>query len=379
MTSDECQIQTCYSLLVTFFNAMKILSGYFSKEFLKFFALCQMIFLTIFLIIDFLQKIDNFIEAGVQKDAILSYFYYKIPYIMVQMIPAATLISVIIMFCLMKKNNEINALKACGLNVFKFSQPVIIISILIGLSMFLFSEIIVPYASSKSNELWDTGVEKLNTARFYGSNQIWYKGSGSIYWMKRFDNVNKIMESPTFYFFDNDFRLVKRIDGRKGYWENGRWKIEKGIIQEANKEGSYKMKRFSELYLDIPETPETFVRRTKSPEELSYWQLKRYAERVRVEGYDNTRYLVDMNIKIAYPFISLILVLIGIPIALGLKRGGTPLAVSIGMGVCFLYMLTLGFARSFGLSGVLPPVFSAWLANLVFFLFSIYLMISYKD
>jgi len=192
--------------------------------------------------------------------------------------------------------------------------------------------------------------------------------------MRRFDNNKQVMDSPSFYFFDNAFRLTKRIDGRRGVWENGKWKIEEGIIQEAKGDGTYHLARFDKLHLDIPETPETFVRGVKSPEEMSYWQLKRYAERVRQEGYDDTRYLVDMNIKIAFPFVCVILTVIGAPIALSLKKGGAPLALSIGMGVCFIYLFVLGFSRSLGLSGVLPPVLSAWLTNLAFILVGIYLM-----
>jgi lipopolysaccharide export system permease protein len=108
---------------------------------------------------------------------------------------------------------------------------------------------------------------------------------------------------------------------------------------------------------------------------MSYWQLKEYAQTVRQEGYNNAKYLVDMNIKLAFPFIGLILLTIGMPLALRVRKGGTPLAVSIGMAVCFAYVLVLGLARSLGLAGVLPPLFSAWLANLLFLLLGIYMMI----
>jgi len=276
----------------------------------------------------------------------------------------------------MKKKNEITAMKASGLNIITLSQPLIIVSFFIGIGVFLLSEFIVPYTSSRSNEIWEIEVEKKDPTRFYGSNQIWYRGSNSIYWIKHFDYEKRMMEDLTFYFFDDDFRLLKKIDGRKAVWEAGQWKIVEGVIQEAKNDGSYTLNKIEEFYLKLPETPDTFVRRTKNPEELSYWQLKLYAEKVRLEGYDDTRYLVDMNIKIAYPLISLILVLSGIPIALGINKGGTPFSVSIGIGICFLYMLTLGSARSLGLSGVLPPILSAWISNMFFALFGIYLMMN---
>ncbi|MFC1866645.1 LPS export ABC transporter permease LptG [Thermodesulfobacteriota bacterium] len=353
---------------------MKVLQRYISKEFIKFLILCQFIFLSMFLVIDFVQKIDNFIEAEVSKGVIFSYFLYKTPFIIFQMIPVATLISIIILFCLLKKNNEIMAMKACGLNLHKLSQSIIIISLLISIITFLFSELIVPYTSSRSNEIWDIEVEKQDPTRFYGSDQIWYKSSNAIYWIRHFDSERNIMQNPTFYFFDKDFRLVKRIDGRAGIWQNGIWRIEEGVVQKEEGNGDYELTKFKELFLEIPETPDTFVRKIKKPEDMSFQQLKNYSEKVRNEGYDNTRYLVDMNIKLAFPFISLVLVLLGIPIALKLKIGGIPLAVSIGVGLCFLYMITFSFSRSLGLSGVLPPILSAWTANLIFILFGIYLM-----
>lgn len=355
---------------------MKILSRYLCSEFLKILFLCQIIFISIYLVIDFVQKIDNFIEANVSKGAMLSYFLYKTPHIVLQMIPVTTLLSVIIIFCFMKKNNEIIAAKACGLNIFKFSQTIIMMSLFMGIATLLLSETIVPYTSSKSNEVWDIEVEKQDPTRFYGSDQIWYRSSDSIYWIRHFDSEKKHMGSPTFYFFDNRFRLVKRIDGKRGIWTDGAWRIEEGIVQEAEDDGGYRLRTFQELYLEIPETPDTFVRGIKSPEEMSYRQLRRYSNRVYQEGYDNTRYIVDMNVRVAFPFLSLILTLIGIPIALNLKKGGTPLAVSIGVGICFIYMVALGFSRSLGLSGVLPPILSAWSANLAFLFFGIYLFMN---
>jgi lipopolysaccharide export system permease protein len=353
---------------------MKILSAYLAKEFFKLFILCQSVFLFIYLVIDFLQKIDNFIEAQAPKGVVLFYFLYKIPFIAVNMVPPATAIAVIVMFSVMRKKNEITALKACGVNVFRLSRTLGVVSFLVGVAMFLFSETVVPYASFRSNRLWNIDVEKRDLGLFYGSNQIWYRGPDRIYWIRNFDSRKQIMESPSFYFFDKTFRLTKKIDGRTGLWEKGRWTIKDGIVQEATEEGNYQLRRFDSLHLELPETPDAFRKGLKKPEEMSYWRLKRYAEMVRQEGYDNARYLVDMNIKIAFPFIILVLVIIGIPIALGLKGGGTPLAVSAGIGVCFLYVLVLGLSRSLGLSGVLPPMLSAWLANLVFSLFGIYLM-----
>lgn len=353
---------------------MKVFHKYIFKEYIKLFILCMIIFLSLYLIIDFLQRIDNFIESNVSKGIIFSYFLNKIPHILVQMIPVGSLISVIILYSLMKKNNEVIALKACGLDILRLSGIMITISLFIGIATFLLSEGIVPYTSSRSNEIWNTDVEKHNPGRFFGTNQIWYKSHNSIYWIRHFDSQKNVMVNPTFYIFDDAFRLIKRIDGKRAVWIGDLWKIEDGIIQEKIAGENYDLSKFQELFLEIPETPETFMRGIRRPEDMSYQQLRHYSKKVSQEGYDNTRYLIDMNFKLSNPFINLILTLIGIPIALGIRKGGTPLAVSIGIGICFSFVAAMGFSRSLGISSILPPILSAWVANLIFLFFAIFLI-----
>ena len=353
---------------------MNILSKYLFKEVSKLLGIILFALVFIYLIIDFIGKIDNFIEADVPVGPMLYYFVYKVPYILVQMAPVSMLLAVIVMFCIMKKNNEIIAMHTCGLSTFGISRPIFLFSLLISAASFLLSETIVPYASTRGNEIWNVEVNKRIQTNFYGRDQIWYKGENSIYWIRSFDPDEKIMENATFYFFDDSFLLVRKVDAQKCVWTDNKWRAEKGIYQSVNKLGGYDLKKFDEIYLDLAEKPETFFRAVSKPEEMNSRQLKRYAEKIRLEGYDATRYLVDMNIKLAFPLISFIMVLMGIPIALGLRRGGTPLAVSLGIGACFLYLLLFGFARSLGFSGVLPPILAAWLTNIAFFFLGSYLM-----
>jgi lipopolysaccharide export system permease protein len=359
---------------------MKVLTKYITREFIKLQVLCQVIFIFLFLMIDFVQKLDNFIEAEVTGAGImLSYFLYKVPYIMVQMIPVATLISVIVLFRIMKNNREIMALKACGINIVKLAQIVITISLFISIFAFVFSESVVPYTSSKSNEIWDVEIKKQNLTRSYGVE--WYKSSDAdaIYWIKHFDKAGSVMEDPTFHFFDKNFKLIKRVEAKKALWQNGKWVAEDGLIQELQADGEYKTRKFVRMILAIPETPEDFRKVKKQPEEMSYNQLKKEAEDAKSEGYNNSGYLVDMGVKIAFPFISLVLTLLGIPLALELKTGGIPLAVAVGIGMSFLYYVILSISSSLGHSGVFPPFLAAWTANLLFIFAGIYLMMNIEQ
>ncbi len=358
---------------------MKTLPKYLTKEFSKLLCLCLIIFVSLYLIIDFVLKLDSFIEARAETSVVLDYFISKIPLVIYQMLPVATLISVIIMFSLLKKRNELTAMKVSGLNIFRVTQPIFVCAVLLGVMLFLLNEIVVSYTTSRSNQIWNTEVDRRDPTQFQGINEKWYKGSEGIYWMRRFDFINQTMERPTFYFVDDSFTLIKRIDGQKAVWKQGKWTVEKGIVQEITPQGGYRTEKFeTPRWLPLKETPETFLKsfgeEDRHPEDMSYWQLKQYAQRVIAEGYDNTEYVVYMNIKIAFPFIVLIMVLVGIAISLRVEKAGIPLAISAGVGLCFLYILALGFTRSLGISGILPPILSAWLTNLIFLFFGVYLM-----
>ena len=354
---------------------MPVFTKYLYKEFFKLLLLCLLAFISIYLMVHFFGKVDNFIEAEVPRDVIVRYLLYLLPYIAVQMLPPAVLIAVIIMFSLMKKNNEIMALKACGIKVFDFMRPVFFLGFLLSIALFLFSESVVPFSSSRANALWRIYVEKRSEAGIFGRDHIWYKSRNAIYWIARFDPQKKVMYEPTFYFFDRAFRLLKRIDGRVAVWNGNAWEVRNGITLTAGKNGGYALTRFKELYLKIPEKPETFAKEERQPEEMGYWLLKRFAEKIQEEGYDASRYFVELNIKLSFPFIVFVMVLLGAPIAILQKRGGTPVAIAMGVVACFLYLVVLGVSRSLGFAGILPPVLSAWLANGIFFFLGSFLIL----
>ena len=355
---------------------MKIISRYLYKEFFIFFSISLITFLFIYLIIEFFGKIDNFLEAHVPLKVVFLFFFYKIPFVVQQMIPVSVLISVMITIGIMNKHNEILAIKNCGISLFRLFFPYVIIAIVIGAASFFLSESIVPITSSVANTIWKTRVGKGHSRGAYKLSHLWYRGEDSIYQIRSYDSKKKIIEGLSIFLFDNNFTLRKRIDARKAQWIEGMWHLNDGLIQRIAPDGSRKTVRFQNHKLLLPETPQVFERTMKAPEEMSFWALRSYTEKIKEEGYDATRSQVELHTKIASPFISLVLTLIGIPLGLRKKKGGIPFGITIGIGISFLYLLTFGLSRSLALAGALPTVLGAWLANLLFLLFGMYLLLA---
>jgi lipopolysaccharide export system permease protein len=355
---------------------MKIITRYFYKEFFTLFFISLLAFLIIYLVIDFFGKIDKFLQAGVSLGVAVSYFIYQTPFILQQMIPIAVLISVMLMLGIMNKHNEILALKNSGLSLFNLSYPLIVVSLLIGIGSFFLSESFVPITSARANYIWNILVEKRSPQGTYKLSHLWYRGEDSIYQIRTYDSRKRTIEGLSIFFFDKDFTLRTRIDAKKATWIEEGWLLSDGLVQEIHADGSRRSMKFTSRLVHLPETPENFERSMKSLEEMSFWGLMEYTRKIRQEGYDSTRSEVELNTKMAFPFISLVLTLVGIPLAFRRRRGGIPLSITIAIGISFLYLLAFGLSRSLALSGALPPVLGAWLANLLFSLFGIYLMLT---
>jgi lipopolysaccharide export system permease protein len=355
---------------------MKIITRYLLKEFFTLFFFSLLGFLIIYLVIDFFGKIDKFLEAGVSLKVAVSYFLYQTPFILQQMIPIAVLISVMLMLGIMNKHNEILALMNSGLSLLNISYPLIVMSLFIGIGSFFLAESFVPITSARANYIWSARVEKGSPQGAYKLSHLWYRGEDAIYQIRTYDTRRKTIEGLSIFFFDKDFTLRKRIDANKARWIHDGWLLSDGLIQEIHADGSRKSMRFRSYNIELPKTPENFEKSVKSLEELSFWALRDYAKKIRREGYDSTRSEVELNTKIAFPFISLVLTLVGIPLAFRRKRGGIPLSIIIAIGISFLYLLTFGLSRSLALSGALPPILGAWLANLLFSLLGIYLFLT---
>ena len=353
---------------------MKVITKYISKQILSVFFLCSSIFVLLYLVIDFVQRIDNFARADVPLPLILLYFLYKIPTMAMEVIPAATMISIVVVICQMKKNKEIMAMKACGLNLHKVFLPVITISIIIYTFSLFFSEMVVPYTSTRSNEIKESGGKKKSQASF----QEWYKSKNNIYWIRHFDIETKTISDPVFYFFDDQFKLLKKISGKSCKWLGGEWELEDAEILTLEKDSFYHTEKQQHYALEIPETPDTFISKMRKPADMSYGELRKHSLKLKAQGYDNTSDRVNLYMKLSYPFMSVVFALIAIPLGLWEKINGIPLSVTFGMLTMFLLFVVMGAAKALGLAGTLPPLLSAWTANVLFSFTGIYFLMNIK-
>jgi len=349
---------------------MSTIDRYLTKEIFKHFAIVLMAAIGIYLSVDFFENVDKFINAGLPVSRILLFFQLKLPLIMAQITPVGILLAVLITFGLMNKNNEIIALKSGGMSVYHFLRPILFLGVLITVSLFFLSEIVVPITISKANEIWRREVKKYTITST--RKNIWFKGRHSISHISYFNPKDQTISGVTLNYFDQQFRLTRRFDAAKGIFKQGQWVFYDTMEQVLNKKtGSYDVEMKSEKVEDIDFLPEDLQRAAKKSEEMSFQELYRYVQDVEAEGYDATPYRVDFHSKFALPVTCLILCIIGTGIALRKNTSqGLSVPIIYGITVVFLYWISQSFCLSLGYGGILSPVIAAWAANFIFACFA---------
>ncbi len=347
---------------------MRLLDKYILKEYVRFFVITGISLVSLYLIVDFFEKIRMFLSNHASIVQVASYFLFSIPMIISLMLPAAILLATLITYSNLSKFSEMIAMKANGISLYRMAGPVLIVSGIFGILLFYFSEIITPLSIQKAEYILKTEVQKQKIFGSFKQNELWYRSENAIYNFKMFDVTNNTLRGIVINYISHDFTLQMRIDAQSAEWKNGQWVFHNLLLTHFDTTNTPVLEWHQEKIIPLPEKPNDFKIMQKDAEKMGFFDLWKYINKIQKEGYDATRYLVDLHGKLAFPFVTLILVLIGISFSTRSERqGGVMQSVGIGIIIGFSYWIVHAFSLSLGRSGVLPPILSAWIANLLFF------------
>ena len=161
-------------------------------------------------------------------------------------------------------------------------------------------------------------------------------------------------------------QLMRRIDAAEATWDGRRWVFSSGYVRTFVS-GVEQAHSFTRMAVDgLPERPNDFAQEKRDPKEMNFVELGRYIERLRASGARIANYLVDLHMKLSFPLINLIVVMIGAAVATRLRLQSAALGFGLSIGIAFVYYAFMRAGQAFGHSGVLPPYVAAWLGDLVF-------------
>ena len=353
---------------------MKLLDLYISKRFLGNLLFSLLAFIVIFIVVDLVENFDKFLDRAVPPNIIILNYVYFLPFIIVMVLPICVLLASLFCTGNMSKHNELVAMKATGISLYRILLPMLILGFIISLATLFIDELITPDFNRRKSDIKYNYLEKHDhKIRRRLSNLTVRDRKDRRTLIRYYDADKRIVQRVTIQVYQGT-SVVKRYDAPQLAWRMNRWEMLNGSERVFNGEQEI-LTTFTSLPMpDLGFKEEDIARVQLEPEEMSLWNLRDFIAEVRRNGGNVNRWLVDYHLKIAFPFASLIIVLIGAPLASSKRRSGMAIGFGISLFVCFLYFGLIRTGQSLGYTGVINPVFSAWLGNIVFFIVGIVLL-----
>jgi lipopolysaccharide export system permease protein len=346
---------------------MKIVDRYLTNEFLSKLLLITLSLVSLFLIIDFFEKIRMFLSNDASFRQIVSFFTFRLPMVVSQILPAAILLASLLTCGYLSRHSEITAMKANGISLYRIALPILTIAALTSLLIFFLNEWMTPYTNERAEQILRIDIQKQQSLGSFKQDQIWYRGEKGIYNFRMFDPQTNMLQGITIYYLDRDMKLVMRLDAETGKWTGGRWLFHNVLLTRFDKGDFPVISKIKQQVADLPENPSDFQTVQKRVDAMGYFELERYIRKLRADGYNASSYIVDLHGKIAFPLVSIILAVIGFAFSLRSERsGGIAQGIGAGLVIGFSYWLVYAFAMSLGRSGALTPFIAAWFANILF-------------
>jgi lipopolysaccharide export system permease protein len=359
---------------------MKILNRYIASTYFRILGLCISSFVTIYLVIDFLDKINRFTRAHGKLQYIFLFFLYEIPGIITKVMPLGVLMATLLSLGALARNSEIIAMRGCGISLRKITAPILFIAFLLSLFTFFSDEVIVANTAREMKYIENVLIEGKNPNAFFRQNNIWYRQKNLVMQAKLFTPSTKTLEGVTIWQTDEGMQPTERTEAEKCVWNGRSWILENVVsrfITEKNMTATTRNKVVPvslELRLDDLKVLD------KHADTIGFFALGRYCENLKRSGYDATRYLAQMHSKLSLPFASFIMAFLGIPFAVKSSRSsGNAFGIGLSIIIGFAYYVTNAVLLSFGQTGVLPPLVSAWAANFIFALSAVWLTMTVND
>jgi len=353
---------------------MKLIDKYIIKKFLGTFFFSMALIILIVVVFDISEKIDDFIDKQAPLKAIIFDFYFNfIPYFVNLFSPLFTFIAVIFFTSKMATRTEIVAILSSGISYRRLLFPYILSATIIAILSLYLNNFVIPNATKKRIAFEDKYVRN----EFHNSSKNIHlqTSPGSYVYMERFST-----EENTGYKFSiekfKDGKLYYKLISENIKWDSlkSRWTINNYYIRFINEMDEF-IKKGTKLDTTLSFTSKEFGRKDNTIETKDFYELNKYIDSERLKGADNIElYEIEKYRRIAFPFATFILTLIGVSLASRKVRGGVGMHIGLGILISFTFIMFMQITTTFAASGLVSPLVAVWIPNFLFSLLAIYLL-----
>jgi lipopolysaccharide export system permease protein len=352
---------------------MKLLDRYIIKKFLATFFFAIILIISLAIVIDITEKMDDFIDKKAPlENIVFDYYLNFIPFYTNLFMFLFIFIAVVFFTSKLASHSEIIAFLANGISFKRLLRPYFIAASVLAVFSFILSNFIIPPANAVRLDFEDTYI----TGTYYNNERNIHKQiePGVFIYMESFKTVTNTGYKFSIEKFDGK-ELKSKLMSQMARWKEDAktWEIRNYQIRDFTEIGE-KLTTGSIMDSTINITPADFEGKDNDKMTLNYFELNELIEDKRLRGEtDINSYLLEKHQRLAFPFSTFILTLIGVSVASKKTRGGTGLNLGIGLLISFSYIFFMQISAQFSLKGNLDPWLSAWIPNLLFAVVAVFL------
>jgi LPS export ABC transporter permease LptF/LPS export ABC transporter permease LptG len=347
-----------------------ILDDMILRDFVMYLAMILATLLILALVFTFFELFTDIVRNKVSVLLLFEYLLNLSPSLIYQMTPIAVMLAVLITFGLMQKSSELTAMKTSGISVYRATTPVIVLSAILAGGLFFFDQVYIPH-TNRRQEILRNEIKGKPAQTYLQANRQWIVGGGDeIYYYQNFDADTNTFHSLSIFEFDpKTFHLTRRISARQAHWEPGlnKFVFENGWVRSLRDASIQEYRTFDvATFNELHEDPSYFKKEVRQSSEMDYNALRDYIDDLQQSGFDTVRLRVQLQKKVSYPLITLVMAILAIPFAVVGGRSGALAGVAIAIGIAVVYIGTAGLFEAMGNANQLPAVLAAWSPDIVF-------------
>jgi LPS export ABC transporter permease LptF/LPS export ABC transporter permease LptG len=354
-----------------------LIDVYLLQQFLYYFFVLLAAFVLIFDAFTLFDLLGDIARNHVSALTVLSYFRYLVPLMVYQLAPLATLVATLVSLAILAKNNEVIALKASGVSLYRLVLPLLLAGLLVSGGLFLLDDTFLPYANQRQDALRNE-IKGRPAQTYFEPARQWIFGENSkIYNYELFDSDRQLFGGLNVFELDPaTFQMRRRIFATRATWEpsENAWILTGGWVRDFGRNGQVvRYEPFKATTIaELTEPPGYFRREVRQSFQMNWRQLGEYIVSLRQAGFDTARLSVQWHKKFAFPMIAAIIVFLGAPFAflVGTRGAVGGLAVAVGIGV--IYWSSAALLEAMGSAGQLPPLLAAWGPDAIFGFLGVY-------
>jgi len=345
-----------------------IIDRYLTGQYVTFLGVGIGVASVLILVVDLIQYLDRFLRTKPPFVYILQHLFYRLPGSLYDGLPMIVLISTVLLFLTLTQQRELDALKAAGVSLYRASLPILLVALAISVGSGLLQETVLPGLNAKAEEVDRVKIRGNPPRHLQRQTQIWYRSSETRFLrMELLDPIERSLDGLLVVDISPEFRLRDRLDASKARWTDSGWMLSDGVYRKIGPGGRVVADPFTERLVIMPEHINDLIQVQKSPETMSFRELSAYVVRLAETGHHVGKYLVQLDSKLSFPLVHVIMALVAIPFALVSPRGGgRGVGIAVAILISVSYWLVHSVAIAFAKAELLPPMLGAWTANIVF-------------